>query len=149
MDKDELFKEIDLIQACIERMSKNSFLLKGWALTIFAGVFAVTKAEVMDNTWLLICAGVVPFVCFWMLDAFFLHTEKKYRALYSWVLANRKEDNKEYQFDLNPNRFSSQVGCYLKTMFSWTIGLFYGIPLLAVLCWIISKPNVDNMIINF
>lgn len=27
MEKDELFKEIDLIQGCINRMAQNSFML--------------------------------------------------------------------------------------------------------------------------
>lgn len=38
----ELHKEIDLIQSCINRMSKNSFSCKSWNLTLIAGVFALT-----------------------------------------------------------------------------------------------------------
>lgn len=33
VSNEELFKEIDLIQNCIERMAKNSFMIKGWSLT--------------------------------------------------------------------------------------------------------------------
>ena len=81
MDKDELFKEIDLIQGCINRMSQNSFMLKGWALTIFAGVTAFTKGENFSDPITLVCTTVIPFVCFWFLDSFFLRTEKKYRKM--------------------------------------------------------------------
>ena len=42
MGNEELFKEIDLIQGCINRMANNSFLIKGWALSVFAGATAFT-----------------------------------------------------------------------------------------------------------
>lgn len=76
MEKEELFKEIDLIQGCINRMAQNSFMLKGWALTIFAGVTAFTKGENFSDSITLVCTTIIPFVCFWILDTFFLHTEK-------------------------------------------------------------------------
>lgn len=129
----ELFKEIDLIQDCIKRISKNSFLVKGWGLTILAGVFAIANDKILSNVWLLIFTVIIPFLCFWMLDTFFLRTEKKYRLLYSWGLENRKKGNIDLQYDLNPNRFSEQAGCWIKTMFSYTMILFYMIPI-AVIC---------------
>ena len=36
-----LEKEIDLIQACINRMAQNSFMVKGWAITLIAVVLAL------------------------------------------------------------------------------------------------------------
>ena len=40
MEKDEckaiMDKEIDLIQGCISRMAQNSFIIKGWAITLVA-----------------------------------------------------------------------------------------------------------------
>ena len=68
MGNEELFKEIDLIQGCIKRMASNSFLVKGWALSAFAGVTAITKGENLNDIALLICTTLVPFVCFWILD---------------------------------------------------------------------------------
>lgn len=127
MDKEELFKEIDLIQNCINRMSQNSFLIKGWALTIFAGVTAFTKGENFSNPVILICTTIIPFVCFWILDTFFLRTEKKYWKMYEDMLTKRKENNTEGQFELNPHNI--KVDCYLKVMTSTTLVLFYGIPL--------------------
>lgn len=102
MDNQELYKEIDLIQGCINRMAKNFFMVKGWALTIFAGIIAISKMEVINNLCLLVCTILVPYLAFWILDAFFLHIEKKYRKMYTWVLRERKQGNTEYQYDLNP-----------------------------------------------
>jgi hypothetical protein len=36
-----LYKEIDLIQACISRMAQNSFMVKGWLITLIAVVLAL------------------------------------------------------------------------------------------------------------
>lgn len=137
MDNQELYKEIDLIQGCINRMAKNSFMVKGWALTVFAGVIAISKTEVINNLLLLICTVLVPYLAFWLLDAFFLHTERKYRKMYAWILQERKRDNTEYQYDLNPARFNDEVGCMAHSFFSKTLLLFYGIPTVVIIVLII------------
>ena len=54
MGNEELFKEIDLIQGCINRMANNSFLIKGWALSVFAGATAFTQGENLSNLVLLV-----------------------------------------------------------------------------------------------
>lgn len=95
-----LEKEIDLIQACINRMAQNSFMVKGWAITLIAVVLALLP-ESFDVT-LLCSVGVVATLCFWYLDAFFLRTERLYRWKYDWVIARRSETT-EYAYDLNPN----------------------------------------------
>ena len=137
MDKDELFKEIDLIQGCIKRMAQNSFMLKGWALTIFAGVTAFTKGENFSDPITLVCTTIIPFVCFWILDTFFLRTEKKYRKMYEDMLTKRKINNTEGQYELNPKTI--KVDCFLKVMFSITMVFFYGIPLLASIVLLVIR----------
>lgn len=129
MSNEELFKEIDLIQGCINRMANNSFLIKGWALGVFAGVTAFTKGENLNNIVLLLCTTVVPFFCFWVLDAYFLQIERKYRAMYTERLTKRKNNDSDELFDLNPNKY--KVGSILKIMFSQTLTIFYGIPFLT------------------
>lgn len=145
IDKDEIFKEIDLIQACIERMSKNSFMLKGWALTILAGMIAVLKSEIVSDVWLL-CVVTIPFVCFWLLDAYFIQTERKYRKLYEWMIRERKIGNMEFQYDLNPQRFRNDVDKLRKTMMSKTLCLFYAIPIMSMIVLAVIKMIVPNCI---
>lgn len=137
MNENELFKEIDLIQDCINRMAKNSFMLKGWALTLFAGVTAVTKGSNFSDLATLVCATIVPYVCFWILDAYFLHTEQKYRKLYDIVLKKRKNNDDEGQFELDPKVINN--GCFIKTMFSSTLLFFYGIPLLSCIILLLVR----------
>lgn len=123
MSNEELFKEIDLIQGCINRMANNSFLIKGWALGVFAGVTAFTKGENLNNIVLLLCTTVVPFICFWVLDAYFLQIERKYRAMYTEKLTKRKNNDSDELFDLNPSKY--KVGSILRIMFSQTLTIFY------------------------
>lgn len=74
-----LHKEIDLIQNCITRMAQNSFLIKGWALTVITIVLALS-ARPIDSIYLCLVL-LIPLVAFWYLDAFFLHTERMYRKM--------------------------------------------------------------------
>ena len=69
MGNEELFKEIDLIQGCINRMANNSFLIKGWALSVFAGATAFTQGENLSNLFLLVLPQLFPLSVFgfWML----------------------------------------------------------------------------------
>lgn len=43
---EEIHKEIDLIQACISRMAQNSFMIKGWFVSIYAVVLALLPEKV-------------------------------------------------------------------------------------------------------
>jgi len=124
-------KEIDLIQGCINRMAHNSFLIKGWALTIITVVLALTEKNI-DPIYL--CLVIfIPLISFWYLDAFFLQTEKMYRKMYEWVLKVRPEENFEHLYDLNPHRFKDQVDSRARVMWSITLRIFYGIPAVIVL----------------
>ncbi len=137
MNDTNLHKEIDLIQNCINRMANNSFLLKGWAISIVAIV--LTLSEDRTNSLFLFCAVFLPLLCFWYLDTFFLHTETMYRKMYEWVLAERKKDNLDSQYDLNPHRFKGDVKLFCKIMFSKTLRIFYGVPLLIVVFMILYQ----------
>lgn len=137
-ESEQLYKEIDLIQDCIKRMAKNSFMIKGWTLTVFAGIIAIATENLLNNVWLLICCVLVPILSFWFLDAFYLQIEKKYRKMYEWVLEERKLGNMEHQFDLNPAKFDKSVKSIVCTFFSITLVVFYCIPLIATLVLIIQ-----------
>lgn len=77
-------EHLKLIQAIIARLAGNSFLIKGWTITLVAGLSAFAKAD-GDRSFAWIAFGVV--VVFAMLDAFYLSLERAYRALYSEAVA--------------------------------------------------------------
>lgn len=99
-----LLKEIDLIQSCINRMAQNSFMVKGWAISLVAVVLALLP-ESFNLTGLCLI-GIVATLCFWYLDAFFLRTERLYRWKYEWVLEKRLSCE-DFCYDLNP--YNSQM----------------------------------------
>ena len=107
LSKENLHKEIDLIQACITRVANNSFLVKGWAITLTAVVVALAKEDL--SPIFLGLTILIPLISFWYLDAFFLYTEKLYRKMYEWVLTQRFNNNDEKMYDLNPLRFEKKL----------------------------------------
>lgn len=83
-------KELDLIQNVIQRMANNSFMIKGWAITLFVGLISFFKLSKLSDIILGICLLLIVF-SFYYLDAFFLWTERKYRDLYKDVIQKRQK----------------------------------------------------------
>ncbi len=120
---ENLLKEIDLIQSCIKRMAQNSFIVKGWMLSLITIVLTLCLAKDFDDNKLSLIV-IIPLFSFWFLDAYYLQTEKKFRELYKWVINNRIK-TQEYLFNLDPNRFSNNVPTIFKIMFSKTVWPIY------------------------
>lgn len=136
-----LHKEIDLLQGCINRMAQNSFMIKGWCLSLVVAVLAFIDKNI--NPILLCLILILPIIGFWYLDSFFLRTEKLYRKKYEWVIKNRNKSDEDL-YDLNPRTFDKKVESQWKIMFSKTLFTFYGIPLVIVviaILFIFFGPN--------
>lgn len=137
MENEVLHKEIDLIQSCINRMANNSFLLKGWAISLLAVVFALADNGFSSIKIYLIV--LIPFVSFWYLDAFFLRIERMYREMYLWVLEKRKNNDDSMLYDLNPYRFKYKVDSIWQVMCSVTLRWFYGFPVVISIIIIVFQ----------
>jgi hypothetical protein len=118
--KEYMLKEIDVIQDIIKRMAFNSFMIKGWAITLVV-VTLLLKGTEKYQVWI----AFIPLIIFWFLDAYFLWQERMYRKLYDWVICNRLK-TEEYLFDMNAYRFKDKVQSRGRMMFSITLGWFYG-----------------------
>lgn len=139
---ESLPKEIDLIQDVIRRMSNNSFLIKGWYITVLSGLLAFNKDVLNTNTPYL--TMLFPTLLFWYLDSFYLRQEVLFRKLYEWVIIERSKGNIDYLYDLNaPKRFHSKTKSVLKTMFSSTLIVFYFLPLVLLLAMITKFSNLS------
>jgi len=117
--REYMLKEIELIQDIIKRMAFNSFMIKGWAITL--AVIALLLKGTEYQIWI----AFIPLLVFWFLDACFLWQERLYRKLYEWVVNNRLKTD-EYLFDMNAYRFKEEVKSKFRIMFSITLGWFYG-----------------------
>jgi hypothetical protein len=81
-------KHMDMIQAVISRLGNDSFLVKGWAVTV-SGAFL--GFAVNASSWQLAAASLFPSVLFWSLDAYYLWAERLFRALYDCVRRGSEE----------------------------------------------------------
>lgn len=73
-------KHLEFIQGVIDRMGSNLFLLKGWTVTLVAALVALSAKE--RGSYYL---AYFPVLAFWLLDAYFLSQERRFRALYDHV----------------------------------------------------------------
>lgn len=124
---DNKIKHLELIQGIINRMSSNSFMLKGWAVTLVAGIFAISSKDA-DKMYFLV--AYIPVIVFWFLDAFYLYQEHLYICLYDEVRLKKEAD---IDFSLNTKHCkSNDLTDYVKCLLSKTESAFY-VPL-AVIC---------------
>ena len=117
--KEFMLKEIEIIQDIIKRMAFNSFMMKGWTVTLVAVTLLLKGSEYQ------VFIAFIPLIVFWYLDAYFLWQERLYRRLYNWVVQNRMQ-TEEFLFDMNAYRFKDEEQSKFRIMFSITLGWFYG-----------------------
>ena len=112
-------KHLDFIQAAITRMSTNSFLFKGWSITIAAGLAAFAAVE--SRTGLLVLA-LVSTLLFWGLDGYYLWLERGFVNLHT-VVAAKHEDDIDFSMKIDKTNATSK---WLKTCWRPHLWLFYG-----------------------
>lgn len=74
-----IHKELDMIQACITRMAQNSFIIKGW----FVSLVAVSIALRINNTWVYSALLFALGFSFYFINLQFYVYERQYRDLYN------------------------------------------------------------------
>ena len=113
-------KHLEFIQLVITRMNINSFLLRGWSVTLVAALFAFAAKDT-NIEYVLITYISTPL--FWILDGYYLSQERKYRDLYNSI-RNKKET--DIDFDMNATIMNNNKNSWLSSLFSITNLIFYG-----------------------
>lgn len=85
MPDEDKRKHLDLLQGAISRMASNSFLLKGWSVTLATALFGLSTKEAKPELALL---ALLPIMSFWGLDAYYLALERTFRQLYKTATVN-------------------------------------------------------------
>lgn len=114
-------KHLEFIQNVITRMNSNSFIIKGWTITLISAIFALAAKDA-EVKYILISYIAIP--SFWILDGFFISQERQYRKLYDEV---RLKDELEIDFSMNASGYNAGDRTWWHGVFSKTIILFYGI----------------------
>jgi hypothetical protein len=136
---DRRIKHMEMIQAVISRLGTDSFLIKGWTVTVAAAFlgFAVTR-----DKWELAVASVGPTVLFWLLDSTFLRNERLFRDLFDRV---RKRPDEVDPFFMgatsepyvrrvqseSQEKGATDVASLWKTFWRRALSLFYGAVIAA------------------
>ena len=128
MEDERKFKHLELIQGVINRLSTNSFLLKGWSVTIVSALFALLAA---DGRTAFIFLVYVPTIVFWVLDGFFLWQEQLYRKLYDHVRV-LKDDDIDFSMDTTPSKLGV-APTWIGAILSKTLTLFHGVLIFAII----------------
>jgi len=117
IDRADHHKHMDYVQAVIARLANNSFLMKGWALTLSTALlgFAASHSQVQ-----LALAATMPAAAFWLLDTYYLRQERAFRAMYADV-ARKKVPG----FEMNPAPYAKRQS-WRKVGRSISLSAFYG-----------------------
>lgn len=131
-------KHLEFIQGVITRMNTNSFLVKGWLITIVSAilVFVVNK-EASSNVCLVFLPSIV---CFWTLDGFFFATERNYRELYKKVVST---DEDKIDFNMDASSYGNDFCWWCSGMLSKTFIPFYG-SLIVILVMVLLLGGVSE-----
>lgn len=75
-------KVMDHQQATIQRLAGNAFLIKGWAITLASALLGIALKDDSRSMAAVAFLAVLPTLCFWLLDAYYLAAERAMRGLY-------------------------------------------------------------------
>ena len=136
-------KHLEFIQAVINRMASNSFLFKGWSITIIAGVSAFAA---QDPNPALMVVPVVATLLFWAIDAYYLMLERSFRKLYTKIAATSPD-----RIDYSMNVTEITITDWLKIAFGRPVlSIFYATVLimLVMLALYLNNYSLEVRIIN-
>lgn len=125
MNKLEYLK---MLQAVITRMAGNSFLIKGWCVTLVSAILALAAKE---PNKLFIAVAIFPVLMFWILDGYFLYQERLFRSLYNAKVAIA-ENKDATLFSMDTSEYKTQK-TWTSAVFSSTLNLFYIAMLISVI----------------
>jgi hypothetical protein len=120
-------KHLEFLQNVISRMNSNSFLIKGWTITLVSALFALAAKDANVN-YVLVSYIAIP--VFWVLDGFYISQERQYRDLYKEVAA-KPETN--IDFSMDASGYCKGDRTWLSGIFSKTLIPFYGISIATTL----------------
>jgi hypothetical protein len=125
-------KHLEFIQAAVNRMASNLFLLKGWTITLIAALFALAAKDSKDVYFLI---AYLPALMFWILDGYFLSQERRFRALYDHV-RNLEDQHIDFSMDTSPYQQPFR-NTWIGAMFSRTLLIYYGalVTTMVIVMW--------------
>lgn len=121
-------KHLEMIQAIIERIGNNSFVIKGWSFTSIGALFAFWFSN--TSMWYILLLNFCVTILFWFHDAYYLSLERQFRRLYDEV----RLSDIETDFRMTPKQ---EEGDFLIALFRPILKYTYGLIVIATLILLI------------
>jgi len=129
-------KHLEFIQGTVNRLSTNSFLLKGWSVVLVSALFVLASADF--NLYFVYLAWF-PAIAFWILDGYFLWQERLFRRLYDQV---RSLDEQDIDFSMDTSPYAAETTSWAGVCWSKTLVIFHGAVLATVVVVTLLVPNL-------
>lgn len=127
---------LETIQKIIDRVSNNTFLLRGWCVSLLAAILAGAVALQIPALSLL---GVFCSLIFYFLDSFYQMADLRFRAIF--VESFNSDQPQAYTFDHRSQRAIT----YGKALLYHTTFPFYlTLVLLCILAYAFMPPKHDE-----
>ena len=117
---EKVVKHLEMTQAVINRLGRNSFLLKSWSMTILVAAMVLIAKEDLQNSYI-VSVLFLPIVGFWILDGYFLWQERLFRQVYEEI---RQQPDTDFKMDLGKHRNKPKCS-WGAAIFSVTLIIFY------------------------
>lgn len=139
------FKHLEFIQGVINRLGVNSFRVKGWSVVLVSALFVLAAREGIGVSVI----ALIPLLCFWGLDGYYLWQERLFRALYDHV---RELDESDIDFSMNLTPFKgrtppvsvsssrSRPRTWSRATFSGTLLAFYVALIVTAIVVVVIYP---------
>ena len=113
-------------------MAGNSFLLRGWSITLIVAIFTFTTKN-FNHIYLWFVIFVI--LVFWVLDSYYLFQERRLRCLYEEV---RNKPENDIDFSMKPpENHCKKCTWFSSVRFSGFL-VFYGLMLLITVGILLS-----------
>lgn len=117
---DRKLKHLEFVQGTINRLSTNSFLLKGWSVVLVSALFALAANS---SKIAFVMLSYVPVIVFWGLDGYFLGLERAYRKHYEHI---RLKIPEEIDFSMDTSNVHEGFTEWASATASKTLIAFHG-----------------------
>ena len=124
---EKVVKHLEMTQAVINRLGRNSFLLKSWSMTILVAAMVLIARENLQNSYFVLVLSL-PIVGFWILDGYFLWQERLFRYVYDDI---REQTDTDFKMDLGKHKDKPKCS-WISAIFSVTLIIFYLIEVFFV-----------------
>ncbi len=124
---EKVVKHLEMTQAVINRLGRNSVLLKSWSMTILVAAMVLIAKDELQNPYIVLVL-FLPILGFWILDGYFLWQERLFRQVYEEI---REQTDTDFKMDLGKHKDKPKCS-RLSATFSQTLVIFYLIEILFV-----------------